>query len=412
VKLLSLLDHPSVPRLLDSGVWRHPSGTQHPYIVMAWVEGMSLYDWAREHPPSSQQVLRLLAQLARGLEAVHALGAVHRDVKGANVLVRLADGQALLTDFGSGIHPGASTLTPPSEVPGTPAYLSPEASLFPLRFMRNADARYAAGPGDDLYALGVTAYRLVTGRYPEPGEPFKDETGFWQPGELTSPSARTVDPRLDPRLDALILQMLSPRPEKRGSTAELAQALEQAASAAATARTEEAPASPEEPVCARHFAELAERRVQARLRRSWLAVAASGLTLMAWSGWASLERVGEKRSVARVEARGPAQQGTGKVGLAEAVSSASTVEAMDAGVPEGLAEDTLPEPLPGQARPDANGRCPGKGQLSLNGGCWVQIPFEREKCEGSGYVFTSQCYGPVLSHPRKREPTSNPGHQQ
>jgi serine/threonine-protein kinase len=70
---------------------------------MEWVEGTSLYDWARAHRPSSRQVLSRLASLARALEATRAVGGVHRDVKGDNVLVREVDGQPFLLDFGSSV---------------------------------------------------------------------------------------------------------------------------------------------------------------------------------------------------------------------------------------------------------------------------------------------------------------------
>ena len=75
---------------------------------------------------------RVLAQLARALEALHAEGAVHRDVKGDNVLVRLLDRRAMLTDFGSCHFQGAERLTWQSLPPVTPAYLSPQAALFYL----------------------------------------------------------------------------------------------------------------------------------------------------------------------------------------------------------------------------------------------------------------------------------------
>ena len=114
VALLSLTRHPSIPRLIDTGDWQHPSGSLHPYLAMEWIDGAPLYDWAWQHNPTCQQVLRLLAQLARALAAVHAHGAVHRDVKGDNVMVRRTDSRAMLTDFGMGKYPGASTLTPRS----------------------------------------------------------------------------------------------------------------------------------------------------------------------------------------------------------------------------------------------------------------------------------------------------------
>ncbi|WP_420718290.1 serine/threonine-protein kinase [Pyxidicoccus sp. MSG2] len=127
VELLSRIRHPNVPRLVGHGEWRDPAGTAYPYLAMEWVEGTSLYDWAREHRPSSRQVLSRLASLARALEATLAVGGVHRDVKGDNILVRKADGQVFLTDFGSGHYAGATTLTWPPFPPGTPAYRSPGA---------------------------------------------------------------------------------------------------------------------------------------------------------------------------------------------------------------------------------------------------------------------------------------------
>ena len=130
VALLSLVLHPGVPRLRGHGFFKHPSGTTHPYLVMDWVGGLPLYDWARQSNPSSRQVLQLLAQLARVLEATHAACALHRDVKGENVLVRRADGHALLMDFGSSHYQGAARLTWQAPPPGTPAYRSPEAAVF------------------------------------------------------------------------------------------------------------------------------------------------------------------------------------------------------------------------------------------------------------------------------------------
>lgn len=397
VELLSRVNHPSVPRLLDAGEWQHPVGTTHPYFVMEWVDGTPLYDWAQAHRPSPEQVVRLLAQLARALEALHAQGAVHRDVKGGNVLVRHADQRAMLTDFGSGIHPGAATLTPPGSFTGTPAYRSAESSLFSLRNMWNPSARYEDKPSDDLYALGVTAYRLVTGTYPELSDPFKDETGAWQLGEMASPPPSAIVPGLDPRLNALIVRMLRVHPEDRGTARELAEALEQTAEQLARQHSPASHAAPQE---------AAPRRLP-----TWPSFAAAAMLLMfsAWIGWEVRGRTQLRHSFSWTEAGASSQEGSDTVGLGDAASRMPPVDPPDASVPEVMSTDTLPPPRPGQATPDVKGRCPHKGQLALNGGCWIRLTLDREACEQSGYVFKSQCYGPVLSNPQRRQPTSEPG---
>ncbi|HEX8702783.1 MAG TPA: protein kinase, partial [Myxococcaceae bacterium] len=91
VELLSRLSHPGIPRLLDRGGPLLRAENEYPYFVMEWVQGVPLYAWAEQHAGAGAQVCQVLAQLARALEAVHAAGAVHRDVKGDNVLVRLSD---------------------------------------------------------------------------------------------------------------------------------------------------------------------------------------------------------------------------------------------------------------------------------------------------------------------------------
>jgi serine/threonine protein kinase len=87
-ELLARIQHPSVPRLLGRGEWRHPEGAVYPYLAMEWVEGVPLYEWAVRVRPSSQEMLWVLARVARALEATHAVGGVHRDVKGDHIQAR------------------------------------------------------------------------------------------------------------------------------------------------------------------------------------------------------------------------------------------------------------------------------------------------------------------------------------
>jgi serine/threonine protein kinase len=112
VWLLKRIRSPYVPRFHDEGVWEHATG-DFPYVVMELVEGEPLYEWAGRRNPTEGQVLRLLAQVAHAIADTHEAGGLHRDVKGANVLVRLSDGRAFLTDFGAGIT-GARPRSPRS----------------------------------------------------------------------------------------------------------------------------------------------------------------------------------------------------------------------------------------------------------------------------------------------------------
>ncbi|HEX8705169.1 MAG TPA: serine/threonine-protein kinase, partial [Myxococcaceae bacterium] len=205
VELLSRLNHPSIPRLLDPGGTQSPAGSDYPYFAMEWVQGTPLYTWAEQTAPSGRQVCRVMAQLARALEAVHAAGAVHRDVKGDNVLVRLSDRLPVLIDFGSCHFAGAQRLTWQSLPPMTPEYFSPQAMLFYLRSLREPDGYYLPSPADDLYALGVTAYRLVMGQYPACIDARQDEQGTWQ---ATSPDVRPLlesNARVEPALREVIV---------------------------------------------------------------------------------------------------------------------------------------------------------------------------------------------------------------
>jgi len=137
----------------------------YPYLVMDWVEGESLYEWAERRNPSQRQVLTLLAQVARALEATHAAGGLHRDVKGSNVLVRLSDSRAFLTDFGAGDYRGAATLTSKLLPPGTSCYRSLEAWAFLQAFRRNPTAHYPAStcvePGPSSPGLGGNQRRQM-----------------------------------------------------------------------------------------------------------------------------------------------------------------------------------------------------------------------------------------------------------
>jgi serine/threonine protein kinase len=153
-ELLSRVRNAHVPRLHDSGWWVYSEGISFPYVVMDWVPGESLYVWGESRRLTTRQTLRVLAQLARALEALHEVSGVHRDVKGDNVLVS-EEGHAVLTDFGSGHYRGALALTWQPVPPGTPLYWSPELVSHQWGLGRPWTQHYDGGSADDVFALGV-----------------------------------------------------------------------------------------------------------------------------------------------------------------------------------------------------------------------------------------------------------------
>jgi hypothetical protein len=428
-QLLSLIHSPHVPQFLDAGVWEHPSGS-YPYLVMQLVDGVPLYEWAERRNPSEAQVSRLLAQVARALEATHAVGGLHRDVKGDNVLVRGADSWAFLTDFGAGHFRGAATLTSKLLPPGTPAYRSPEALAFVHVFRRHPTAHYPASSCDDLFALGVMAYRLVTDVYPP--TPYLEEPGseVWREGGPGPRPARELNSRVSPELDELISRLLAHAPEERfnGQARLAAEALEQLAhrdraltgrrlfvwghdhlpcvrspEAAQLAAQRDATAKQElEQREAREKVGAATALVQKRrsaFAPAWAAAGAVALLVLLLVLLTVGRPPGEPRTGARRDSREDRGISVGDSAMSPAMVTPAP-ELPGDGVPR-LARPLPEKPLPGQRQPP----CTPRTETVIRGGCWVEL-VARPPCVKSAYEWEGKCYLPSLS--QARPPTSNP----
>jgi serine/threonine-protein kinase len=406
--LLSHVHHPCVPRFLGHGHWQSPSGLLHPYVAMELLDGLPLYEWARASCPTSRQVLRLFAGLARALEATHAAGGVHRDVKGGNVLVRAKDGRAFLVDFGSCHHQGASTLTWHPFPPGTLAYRPPEAfahSLYLLK-ARGPLLPYSPKPADDVFALGVTAWRLVTGSYPPSPEPLDPEAHVWAPDGPGPRPAHELNVRCSSELSAVISRMLSVQPQARSSAGELAEALERAASRAGPEADVPLHLQEARQPEARHDSP-PEPATQGPHRRGWSPLAAASLSAaLAVGAIQAANNHGCKASTTEQAMAERAERDAGSVGLGDSVLTAPVAPAH---VPSGwsrIALDIPAKPFPGQTRPDANGQCSGSRQASINGGCWYRLGNAEKGCPKDLYVYKDECYAPV--YPPPRPATSSP----
>ncbi|QSQ28086.1 serine/threonine protein kinase [Pyxidicoccus parkwayensis] len=411
-ELLSRIHHPAVPRLLDHGHWQPRQTLSFPWLAMEWVDGISLYEWAPAQRPSSRQVLQLLARLARALEATHSAGGLHRDVKGDNILVRHSDAQPFLTDFGSGHFLGAATLTGPAFPPGTLAYRSPEAWRYIPRSGKIPAIPYSPRPADDLFALGVTAYRLITGKYPPVPNPENDEAWLWLPEQHARWTARVCNSRCIPELSALVSRMLSLRPDARGSAREVAEALEQAARSAG--READVPLfTGEEPRPAGLFPRpqhVIVQRPPRPQRWSWLAAAGLGGALaLSVAEMLSVSRSEESATpqLAEQEESMEARDG-GTVAVGDSALTAQVAPERSPSVLSPIAVEVPPKPLPGQWRPDGTGRCPSKMQIAINGGCWMKQPVDPKDCDAEAgfFEYRGACYLPVMTPPRPA--TSDP----
>lgn len=394
-EMLARVRHGYVPRLRDSGRWTGAGGAVFPYLVMQWVEGEPLFQWAERNTITSRQAMIFVAQVGRALAAVHAMGGVHRDVKGENVLVA-SGGPAMLTDFGSSTYRGARELTRSSELPGAPQYWSPEALHYLWRIRRRSTASYEARPSDDVYALGVMAYRLVTGTYPPGWAPKGD--GVTRAGPVAPERLVTVNSELA----TLIRRMLSQEPAARGRAEEVAEALEQAAKRAG--RWADQPIVRKGTWASRMDALRAELRRPEVAWMGWLAAAVLGgaLALKPWRAPNDEKPVVLPAAMASVEQAREEEEHGGTAALGnEAVAKRSSGKKAEAR-PATLTLQMPKKPVPGQRAPPCK-----KYELMMNGGCWIIVPSEAPPCGDELFEWKEACYAPSLSVGR----TSTSGEQ-
>ena len=392
--LLSIVDHPHVPRLHDRGEWTVGGGLSLPFIVMEFIEGLPLYAWAEAQLRSHAQQLRLLAHVARALEATHAVGGLHRDVKGGNILVRQQRTEAVLMDFGSAYYHGAPILTRHLPPPGTPQYQSPESQRFEWEHLLSPTVRYEAQPADDVYALGMTAYRLLTGSYPPPLVQV----------ETTGKGYRLVHRPLvlpehweaaNRELAALLHQMLAAEPATRGTAGEVAQALEREAETSKPERS----ASPVTPVPRLEAStqpgasSLPPRTL--RSRRPWLAATAAAAVLSAALWWSQQPSRAKRPTTMEREAQRRGNSDTGTAELADSALPMSTPEAAPEPTRRGFALVLPKKPLPGQSRAPCM-----KPAVEINGGCWSGPTEETPPCGTRSYAWKNGCYQPILEPPK------------
>lgn len=187
------------------------------YIVMQFIDGEDLKQLIqRTAPLSIRDTRRIIGNVLDGLQAIHAAGIVHRDIKPQNVLIG-KDGVARVTDFGVAEVDVTSGLTGEGLTIGTVEYMAPEqAQGLPL------------SAGADLYATGVMLYEMLTGTLPLQGSNARETMLQHINGGLTPPGERLPHAGITPAIDAVVAQILAKEPARRfGSARAMKQALGQ-----------------------------------------------------------------------------------------------------------------------------------------------------------------------------------------
>ena len=208
-RLAASLDHPHI-----IPVYRVGQAGGVLYMAMKFIDGRPLDSLVAAHGPLPlPAVLTVLRAAANALAYAHEHGIVHRDIKGANILID-REGRVVVTDFGIARAVESATLTATGTVIGTPHFMSPEQC-----------AGKAVGPQSDQYSLGVVAYQLLTGAVPFDGDSLPEilQHHWFTP----PPDVSLVRPDIPAALTAVVLRLMAKDPADRfASTNDLVASLD------------------------------------------------------------------------------------------------------------------------------------------------------------------------------------------
>jgi len=201
IRITREIQHPQVIAIFDLVTREEPY-----YLVMEFVDGLSLKDYIRLHSPLPvERVVAILTQLFDALSLCHAKNVIHRDLKPQNVMINAA-GTVKILDFGIARMTALTDLTQTGTSLGSPEYMAPE--LF---------ATNTYEPRSDLYAIGIMAFELLSGELPFQGDTLA--MLFHKHLQEPVPALNSYRQDIPPWLQQLIEKLLAKKPYQRYQSA-------------------------------------------------------------------------------------------------------------------------------------------------------------------------------------------------
>jgi hypothetical protein len=200
-KIIASLEHPSIVPVYDVG-----DDTGQPYFVMRYMSGGSLSDRIKAKNLTVDDAVKILGQLAPGLDEAHVKGIVHRDLKPSNILFD-SKGTPYISDFGiAKLSQAQSGNMTGSAIIGTPAYMAPEQAQG-----TGVDGR------TDIYAVGIILFEMLTGK-----QPYEADTPMAVAFKHITdpvPNIHDTNPALPEDVDTVIHRAMAKNKDDRFSTA-------------------------------------------------------------------------------------------------------------------------------------------------------------------------------------------------